>query len=42
MEEWFASKKRDEPKEKSDSEADVNINDKTKPEDAKSSDAEDK
>ena len=42
LEEWIASKKRDEPKEKSDSEADVNINDKTKPEDAKSSDAEDK
>lgn len=42
LEEWLASKKRDEPKAKSDSEADVNINDKTKPEDAKSSDAEDK
>ena len=42
LEEWLASKKRDEPKEKSDSEADANINDKTKPEDAKSSDAEDK
>ncbi len=42
LEEWIASKKRDEPKEKSDSEADVNINDKTKPEDAKSSDTEDK
>ena len=42
LEEWLASKKRDEPKEKADSEAGVNINDKTKPEDAKSSDAEDK
>lgn len=42
LEEWLASKKRDEPKEKSDSEADMNISDKTKPEDAKSSDAEDK
>ena len=42
LEEWLASKKRDEPKEKSDSEADVNISDETKPEDAKSSDAEDK
>ena len=42
LEEWLASKKRGEPKEKSDSEADANINDKTKPEDAKSSDAEDK
>ena len=42
LEEWLASKKRDEPKEKSDSKADVNINDKTKPEDAESSDAEDK
>lgn len=42
LEEWLASKKRDEPKEKSDSEADVNISDETKPEDAESSDAEDK
>lgn len=42
LEEWLASKKRDEPKEKSDSEADMNISDETKPEDAKSSDAEDK
>ena len=42
LEEWLASKKRDEPKEKSDSKADVNINDETKPEDAKYSDAEDK
>lgn len=42
LEEWLASKKRDEPKEKSDSEADTNISDETKPEDAESSDAEDK
>lgn len=42
LEEWLASKKRDEPKEKSESEADTNINNETKPEDAKSSDAEDK
>ena len=42
LEEWLASKKRDKPKEKSDSEADMNINDETKPEDAESSDAEDK
>lgn len=42
LEEWLVSKKRDEPKEKSDSEADMNINDETKPEDAESSDAEDK
>lgn len=42
LEEWLASKKRDEPKEKSESEADTNINDETKPEDAESSDAEDK
>nr|DAP53982.1 MAG TPA: holin [Caudoviricetes sp.] len=42
LEEWLASKKRDEPKEKSESEADTNINNETKPEDAESSDAEDK
>lgn len=42
LEEWLASKKRDEPKEKSDSEADTNISDETKPEDAESSNAEDK
>lgn len=42
LEEWLASKKRDEPKEKSDSEADTNISDETKPEDAESSEAEDK
>lgn len=42
LEEWLASKKRAEPKEKSDSEADTNISDETKPEDAESSDAEDK
>nr|DAJ82252.1 MAG TPA: holin [Caudoviricetes sp.] len=41
LEEWLASKKRDEPK-KSESEADTNINNETKPEDAESSDAEDK
>lgn len=42
LEEWLASKKRDEPKEKSESEAATNINNETKPEDAESSDAEDK
>ena len=42
LEEWLASKKRDEPKEKSESEADTNINNETKPEDAESSDAEHK
>lgn len=42
LEEWLASKKRDEPKENSDSESDVNINDETKPEDAESSDDKDK
>lgn len=42
LEEWLASKKREEPNESSDSKADTNIHDETKPEDAESSDAEDK